>query len=111
MIIENLLKNSGMYLFLILCVWTVWKSSKALTKCQKIKESKEKRIVITNIVQAVEQLYYNESGFEKLARAKDLAVTILEGYPIEVTPEELSIYIESAVSEIKRKDSFYLHED
>lgn len=76
-----------------------------MTACQKLKESKEKRIVIENVVRAVDQLYYNEIGLEKLARARDLSMEILAGYPIDISTEELTVYIESTVSKIRAEDS------
>ena len=111
MIVDHFFENSGQYLFFIITLFFIWQSSKWVTACQKIKESKEKRIVIENVVRAVDRLYHNEIGLEKLARARDLSMRVLAGYPIDISTEELTIYIESAVSKIQAEDSYYYGED
>ena len=105
MIVDHFFENSGQYLFFIITLFFIWQSSKWVTACQKLKESKEKRIVIENVVRAVDRLYYNEIGLEKLARARDLSMRVLAGYPISISTEELTIYIESAVSKMRAEDS------
>lgn len=108
---DHLIESGGQYFFLILTFFLVWQSSRYVTSCQKLKESEEKRIVIENIVRAVDQLYSNEGGPKKLARARDLSMTILSGYPIEITSEELTVYIESAVSKVRAENIYYCDED
>ena len=60
-------------------------------------ETKEK--VVATCVKAVEQLYHDLNGEEKLAIAKDNIVAMLTSKGIEISELEIDMLIESCVAE------------
>ena len=66
---------------------------------EKYVNDKTKQSVVRTCVKAVEQLYHDLGGPEKLEKAKESAVDMLNEKGIPITDLELSILIESAVSE------------
>ena len=58
-----------------------------------------KRAVAKTVVQAVEQLYKDLNGPEKLAKAMDAAAEMLAGKGIHITDLELRMLLEAAVGE------------
>lgn len=60
--------------------------------------SLEKRKIVTDVVRAVEQMYHDLNGEEKLQRAIAGATEILGSRGIKVTDFELRMLIEAAVS-------------
>lgn len=60
--------------------------------------SLEKRKVVTDVVRAVEQMYHDMNGEEKLQRAIAGATEILTSRGIKITDFELRMLIEAAVS-------------
>lgn len=65
---------------------------------------KTKREIVETCVMAVEQLYQQLSGSEKLERAKESIVEILETKGIAITTLELDMLIESVVAEFNLYD-------
>lgn len=66
---------------------------------EKYVNDKTKQSVVRTCVKAVEQLYHDLGGPEKLEKAKKSAVEMLNEKGIPITDLELSMLIESAVSE------------
>ena len=66
---------------------------------EKYVNDKTKQSVVRTCVKAVEQLYHELGGPEKLEKAKASAVEMLNEKGIPITDLELSMLIESAVSE------------
>ena len=66
---------------------------------EKYINDKTKQSVVRTCVKAVEQLYHDLGGPEKLEKAKTSAVEMLNEKGIPITDLELSMLIESAVSE------------
>ena len=66
---------------------------------EKYINDKTKQSVVRTCVKAVEQLYHDLGGPEKLEKAKESAVEMLNEKGIPITDLELSMLIESAVSE------------
>ncbi len=66
---------------------------------EKYVNDKTKQSVVRTCVKAVEQLYHDLGGPEKLEKAKASAVEMLNEKGIPITDLELSMLIESAVSE------------
>ena len=66
---------------------------------EKYVNDKTKQSVARTCVKAVEQLYHDLGGPEKLEKAKASAVEMLNEKGIPITDLELSMLIESAVSE------------
>ena len=61
-------------------------------------ETKEK--VVATCVKAVEQLYHDLNGEEKLNKAKENIVAMLSTKGIEITEIEIDMLIESCVAEL-----------
>lgn len=66
---------------------------------EKYINDKTKQSVVRTCVKAVEQLYHDLGGPEKLEKAKASAVEMLNERGLPITDLELSMLIESAVSE------------
>ena len=66
---------------------------------QKYINDKTKESVVRTCVKAVEQLYHNLSGPEKLEKAKDGVVEMLNEKGIPISDLEMNLLIESVVSE------------
>ena len=66
---------------------------------EKYINDKTKQSVVRTCVKAVEQLYHDLGGPEKLEKAKASAVEMLNEKGIPITDLELSMLIDSAVSE------------
>ena len=62
--------------------------------------SDEKRKAVKTVCNAVEQLYHDIDGAEKLEKAKENVVELLSAKGIEITEIELSLLIEAAVAEM-----------
>lgn len=67
-------------------------------------DDKTKREIVETCVMAVEQLYQQLSGSEKLERAKESIVEILETKGIAISTLELDMLIESVVAEFNLYD-------
>lgn len=67
-------------------------------------DDKTKREIVETCVMAVEQLYQQLSGSEKLERAKESIVEILETKGISISTLELDMLIESVVAEFNLYD-------
>ena len=65
----------------------------------KYLNDKTKRAVAKTVVQAVEQLYKDLDGPEKLAKAMEAAAEMLAGKGINITELELRMLLEAAVGE------------
>lgn len=70
----------------------------------------QKREVIYAVVRAVEQIYKDSDGPEKLAHAKDMAINLLAASNIDITQEELEVFIEEAVNMVKSQTADVLAE-
>lgn len=66
---------------------------------QKHVNDKTKESVVRTCVKAVEQLYHDLSGPEKLEKAKDGVVEMLNEKGIPITELEMNLLIEAVVSE------------
>ena len=66
---------------------------------QKYINDKTKESVVRTCVKAVEQLYHDLSGPEKLEKAKDGVVEMLNEKGIPITELEMNLLIEAVVSE------------
>lgn len=62
-----------------------------------------KKETVKTCVEAVEQLYHDLQGPEKLERCKTYAVQMLQQKGIEITELELTMFIEAAVSRFNFK--------
>lgn len=67
--------------------------------CQRYLDNKTKRDVARTCVKAVEQLYRDLGGPEKLKRAQEGILAMLQEQGIPISELEMNALIESAVSE------------
>lgn len=63
--------------------------------------TEEKKAVITSTVDYVEQVFKDLNGAEKLEKAKERALTLLNEQGIEITDDQLETLIEAAVKGLK----------
>ena len=68
----------------------------------KYVNDKTKQAVAKTVVQAVEQIYKDLHGQEKLDKAMEAASAMLKEYGITVTELELRMLLESALAELNR---------
>ena len=84
---------------IILTAITGWLAIIIKNICKKYIDDKTKQDVVKTSVQAIEQIYKDLNGEEKLKKALIKASTILKSKNINITDVELKALIESAVGE------------
>ena len=83
----------------LLSAFAVWLGIELKKLAQKYVNTQTKKDVARTVVQAVEQIYKDLHGEEKLAKALEAASEILTEQGIHVTGLELRTLIEDAVGE------------
>ena len=83
----------------LLSAFAVWLGLELKKLAQKYVNTQTKKDVARTVVQAVEQIYKDLHGEEKLAKALEAASEILTEQGIHVTGLELRTLIEDAVGE------------
>ena len=83
----------------LLSAFAVWLGLELKKLAQKYVNTQTKKDVARTVVQAVEQIYKDLHGEEKLAKALEAASEILTAQGIHVTGLELRTLIEDAVGE------------
>lgn len=78
------------------CTWVAWKIKKVVTTRVQTQEAQD---VVKTVVCAVEQMYKDLHGEEKLRKAINLSAEFLLDHGINVTAEEIRVLIESSVAE------------
>lgn len=96
---EWLSNYGGEILTLIITAVFTFLGTAAKKIYEKSENNKEKREVVKNVVKAVEQMFKNLHGKDKLEKAVENASIILSEKGITVTELELLTLIESAVAE------------
>ena len=96
---EWLSNYGGEILTLIITAVFTFLGTAAKKIYEKSENNKEKREVVKNVVSAVEQMFKNLHGKDKLEKAVENASIILSEKGITVTELELLTLIESAVAE------------
>ena len=71
---------------------------------KKITDDETKRKVVETCVKAVEQLYRDLSGPEKLEKAKENILAMLAQKGIDIAEIEMDLLIEACVAELKFKE-------
>ena len=72
------------------------------SKYNEIADTQSKKEIVTIAVKAVEQLYKTLGGEEKLEKAKETVLNLLDEKGIEISELELNTYIESIVQEFNK---------
>lgn len=83
----------------VLSAFAVWLGLELKKLAQKYVNTKTKKDVARTVVQAVEQIYKDLHGEEKLEKATETASEMLSGQGIHVTALEIRTLIEDAVGE------------
>ncbi len=96
---EWLTNYGGEILTLIITAVFTFLGTAAKNILKKVANNKEKREVVKDVVSAVEQMFKNLHGKDKLEKAVENASIILSEKGITVTELELLTLIESAVAE------------
>lgn len=78
--------------------------TKIKQKWTDLMDDKTKKNVVETCVKAVEQLYSSMGGKEKLAKAKENIVDMLNVKGIKITEIEMDMLIESVVAELNFND-------
>lgn len=78
--------------------------TKIKQKWTDLMDDKTKKNVVETCVKAVEQLYSSMDGKEKLAKAKENIVDMLNVKGIKITEIEMDMLIESVVAELNFND-------
>ena len=86
----------------ILTAFGGWLGLQAKAIYQKFVNDKTKKSVVKTVVKACEQLYKDLGGEEKLAKAQEAIVEMLNEKGISITDLEMRMLIESAVTEFKQ---------
>lgn len=71
---------------------------------KKLTEDETKKQVVETCVKAVEQLYRDLSGAEKLEKAKENIIAMLGYKGIDIAEIEMDMLIESCVAGLKHKE-------
>ena len=71
---------------------------------KKLTEDETKKQVVETCVKAVEQLYRDLSGAEKLEKAKENIIAMLSYKGIDIAEIEMDMLIESCVAGLKHKE-------
>ena len=82
---------------LILAAFFAWVGAEVKKLYAKYIDTQTKKDVVETVVQAVEQLYKDLHGREKLNKALEMAVELLDEKGITATETELHTLIEAAV--------------
>lgn len=85
--------------FTILSAVAAYFGSKIKKIIEEREISEEKRKAVRTVCKAVEQLYNDLDGAEKLEKAKESIVELLSQKGIEITEIELRMLIEATVAE------------
>ena len=87
---------------IIMAIFTAiagWLGMQIKALCQRYLDNKTKRDVARTCVKAVEQIYYDLSGPEKLKKAQEGIVAMLQEKGIPISELEMNTLIESVVCE------------
>ncbi len=99
----NFISEYGMQiLYAIITAVCAWLGVQIKTLCTKICNTKTKKEVAETVVRAVEQIYKELHGEEKLEKALSAAAEMLREKGIEVTDLELRMLVESALAEFNK---------
>ena len=95
LVVEIVVKCAGIILPIV-AAWVAVYLKKLLSR---FINTNEKQAIANTVVMAVEQMYKDLHGEEKLTRAMTLAANMMMENGIKVTADELKLLIESAVGQ------------
>ena len=99
MILEFINQYGYMILYAALTAIAGFLGAQIKKRIDRVTADEEKRKAVETCVKAVEQLYQDLSGTEKLDRAKENILAILQSKDIAISEVEMDMLIEACVAE------------
>ena len=99
MILEFINQYGYMILYAALTAIAGFLGAQIKKRIDRVTADKEKRKAVETVVKAVEQMYQDLSGREKLEKAKENILAILQSKDIAISEVEMDMLIEACVAE------------
>ena len=99
MILEFINQYGFMILYAALTAIAGFLGAQIKKRIDRVTADKEKRKAVETVVKAVEQMYQDLSGREKLEKAKENILAILQSKDIAISEVEMDMLIEACVAE------------
>ena len=99
MILEFINQYGYMILYAALTAIAGFLGAQIKKRIDRVTADEEKRKAVETVVKAVEQMYQDLSGREKLEKAKENILVILQSKDIAISEVEMDMLIEACVAE------------
>ena len=99
MILEFINQYGYMILYAALTAIAGFLGAQIKKRIDRVTADEEKRKAVETVVKAVEQMYQDLSGREKLEKAKENILVILQSKDIAISEIEMDMLIEACVAE------------
>ncbi len=99
MILEFINQYGYMILYAALTAIAGFLGAQIKKRIDRVTADEEKRKAVETVVKAVEQMYQDLSGREKLEKAKENILAILQSKDIAISEIEMDMLIEACVAE------------
>jgi len=99
MILEFINQYGYMILYAALTAIAGFLGAQIKKRIDRVTADEEKRKAVESVVKAVEQMYQDLSGREKLEKAKENILAILQSKDIAISEIEMDMLIEACVAE------------
>ena len=99
MILEFINQYGYMILYAALTAIAGFLGAQIKKRVDRVTADEEKRKAVETVVKAVEQMYQDLSGREKLEKAKENILVILQSKDIAISEIEMDMLIEACVAE------------
>ena len=99
MILEFINQYGYMILYAALTAIAGFLGAQIKKRIDRVTADEEKRKAVETVVKAVEQMYQDLSGREKLEKAKENILAILQSKDIAISEVEMDMLIEACVAE------------
>ena len=99
MILEFINQYGYMILYASLTAIAGFLGAQIKKRIDRVTADEEKRKAVETVVKAVEQMYQDLSGREKLEKAKENILAILQSKDIAISEVEMDMLIEACVAE------------
>ncbi|MBQ7546008.1 MAG: hypothetical protein IJT41_03460 [Clostridia bacterium] len=99
MILEFINQYGYMILYAALTAIAGFLGAQIKKRIDRVTADEEKRKAVETVVKAVEQMYQDLSGSEKLEKAKENILVILQSKDIAISEVEMDMLIEACVAE------------
>ena len=99
MILEFINQYGYMILYAALTAIAGFLGAQIKKRIDRVTADEEKRKAVETVIKAVEQMYQDLSGREKLEKAKENILAILQSTDIAISEVEMDMLIEACVAE------------